>query len=413
MGGHIVPVAESERIMRRFPALEGLPPYVFAEIGRLKAQAAAEGQDVIDLGMGNPDFKPPREAIETLAHASEVPAAHRYSDSRGILALREAKARYYRQRFGVELDPETEIIATLGSKEGFATLARTITAPGDTALVPAPCYPIHAFAFIMASGAVTGVPATPDDSLLSAADAAIRMAPRKPIALVLNYPSNPTTAVASLDFYKEAVAFARKHDILLLSDLAYSEIYFGETPPPSIFEVEGAKEIAIEFTSMSKTFSMAGWRLGFAAGAAPVIGAMAQVKSYLDYGGFEPLQRAAISALSNAETFSRDMRVRYKSRRDALIAGFADVGITVPAPAATMFVWMEIPERFEGGSLAFAHHAIRELGIAVSPGIGFGPSGDRYIRLALVRDEAVLREAGRTLGQLYVPDTVARISAAG
>lgn len=387
--------------MRRFPALEGLPPYVFAEINRLKAAAVAAGKPVLDLGMGNPDMTPPRAAVETLSHAAERMGAHRYSDSRGILALREAKARYYKRRFGIELDPETEIISTLGSKEGFATLARTITAPGDVALVPAPCYPIHAFAFIMASGSVTGIPAAPGEALLRAADEAIRMGPKKPIAIVLNYPSNPTTVTADLDFYKEAVAFAKKHDILVLSDLAYADIYFDDNPPPSIFEVEGAKDIAVEFTSMSKTFSMAGWRLGFAAGSAPVIGAMAQVKSYMDYGHFEPLQMAAIAALDRSEEAAKDVRTRYQSRRDALIEGFAEAGLTVEAPKATMFCWMPIPESFEGGSLAFAERTIDECGIAVSPGIGFGPAGDRFMRLALIEDEDVLRDAAKTLASLY------------
>lgn len=399
--------------MRRFPALEGLPPYVFAEINRLKAAAAAAGQEILDLGMGNPDLQPPRVVLQALSEAAERKDAHRYSDSRGILELRQAKARYYERRFGVKLDPETEIIATLGSKEGFATLARTITAPGDTALVPAPCYPIHAFAFIMASGAVTGLPAHPGDELLRAAEEAIRMAPRKPIAMVLNYPSNPLTVTADIEFYREAVAFARKHDILLLSDLAYSEIYFGDTPPPSIFEVDGAKDIAVEFTSMSKTFSMAGWRLGFAAGASHVIGAMAKVKSYLDYGGFEPMQHAAIRALDNSETAGADVRTRYKSRRDALIAGFAEAGVDVPAPDATMFVWMPLPENFEGGSVAFAEHALKTVGVAVSPGIGFGPSGEDHMRLALIADEGHLHEAAGRLAGLYPAAAKPRIVSNG
>ncbi|NNU15609.1 aminotransferase class I/II-fold pyridoxal phosphate-dependent enzyme [Parvularcula sp. ZS-1/3] len=399
--------------MRRFPALEGLPPYVFAEINRLKAAAAAAGQDILDLGMGNPDLQPPRVVLEALSEAVEREDAHRYSDSRGILELRQAKARYYERRFGVKLDPETEIIATLGSKEGFATLARTITAPGDTALVPAPCYPIHAFAFIMASGAVTGLPAHPGDELLRAAEEAIRMAPRKPIAMVLNYPSNPLTVTADIEFYREAVAFAKKHDILLLSDLAYSEIYFGDTPPPSIFEVEGAKDIAVEFTSMSKTFSMAGWRLGFAAGAPHVIGAMAKVKSYLDYGGFEPMQHAAIRALDHSESAGADVRARYESRRDALIAGFADAGVDVPAPDATMFVWMPLPEDFEGGSVAFAEHALKTVGVAVSPGVGFGPSGEDHMRLALIADEDRLREAAGRLAGLYPAAAKPRIVSNG
>lgn len=394
--------------MRRFPALEGLPPYVFAEINRLKAAAAAAGKPVIDLGMGNPDMTPPRAAVETLAQAAEEMGAHRYSDSRGILPLRQAKARYYERRFGIRLDPETEIIATLGSKEGFATLARTITAPGDSVLVPAPCYPIHAFAFIMASGAVTGIPAAPGDALLRAADEAIRMGPKKPIAIVLNYPSNPTTVTADLEFYKEAVAFAKKHDILILSDLAYADIYFDDNPPPSIFEVDGAKDIAVEFTSMSKTFSMAGWRLGFAAGAAEVIGAMARVKSYMDYGHFEPLQMAAIAALDRSEEASKDVRARYQSRRDALISGFADAGLVVEPPKATMFVWMPIPEQFEGGSLAFAERTINDIGIAVSPGIGFGPSGDRFMRLALIEDEDVLYKSAQSLASLYPEAKVAK-----
>lgn len=385
--------------MRPFPALKGLPPYVFAEIHRLKAEALAAGREIIDLGMGNPDMPPPAIVIDALREAAALPSAHRYSDSRGIAELREAQARYYRRRFGVDVDPEREVITTLGSKEGIATLARTITAPGDAALVPDPCYPIHAFAFVMAGGEVMPLPSAFDDAQFRAAEAAIGAAARKPIAMIVNSPSNPTTEVASFDFLREAVRFCTKHDLLLLSDLAYAEIYFGEEAPHSIFEVPGAKDVAVEFTSVSKTFSMAGWRIGFAVGTERVISAMARVKSYLDYGGFEPIQRAAIIALDHAEEAGAEVRALYRRRRDAFIAALNEAGVEAKTPEASMFCWLPLPPS-TGGSLAFAERAMSEAGVAVSPGIGFGPEGDGFVRIALIADEERLEKAARALAPM-------------
>ena len=331
-----------------FHRIRRLPPYVFAEVNTAKAKARGAGEDIIDLGMGNPDSPTPPHIVAKLVEAVQDPRTHRYSVSKGIPGLRRALAGYYQRRFDVGLDPETEVIATLGSKEGLANLASAITSPGDTILVPNPSYPIHQFGFIIAGAAVRSVPATPDEEMLRALDRAVRHSVPKPTALIVNFPSNPTAYLADLDFYREIVAFARRHEIWIMSDLAYAEIYFGDKAPPSLLQVPGAKEIAVEFTSLSKTYSMPGWRMGFAAGNARLINALTRMKSYLDYGAFTPIQVAAAAALNGPQDCVDQIRALYRERRDVLIRGLASAGWDVPSPDGSMFAWAPIPPRFSG-----------------------------------------------------------------
>jgi alanine-synthesizing transaminase len=380
-----------------FHRVRRLPPYVFGEVNAMKAQARAAGRDIIDLGMGNPDQPTPAAIVEKLVEAARNPRAHRYSMSRGIPGLRRAQARYYARRFGVELDPETEIVVTLGSKEGLANLAQAITAPGDVILAPNPSYPIHPYGFIIAGAAIRHVPVVPGGDLMAELARAVRHSVPPPTALVLNFPSNPTAQVVDLDFYREVVAFARRHEIFILSDLAYAEIYFG-APPPSILQIPGAKEIAVEFTSMSKTYNMPGWRIGFAAGNQTLVAALTRIKSYLDYGAFTPIQVAAIAAIDSCDAEVQAIRDRYRERRDVLVGGLCASGWQVPSPAATMFVWAPVPAPFrEGGSLAFCKLLLEEAQVATSPGIGFGEYGDDHLRLALVENRHRLRQAVRNI----------------
>ena len=381
-----------------FHRIRRLPPYVFAEVNKLKAAARAAGRDIIDFGMGNPDQPPPRHVTDKLAETLQDPRVHRYSNSRGIPGLRRALAAYYARRFGVEIDPEREAIVTLGSKEGLANLAQAITSPGDVILAPNPSYPIHAFGFVIAGASIRSSPFEPGAGFLEALDRAVRHSVPKPLAVVVNYPSNPTAEVASLDFYREVVAFCRQHGIYAISDIAYAEVYFDGNPPPSILEVPGAKEIAVEFSSLSKTYSMPGWRIGFCAGNARLIAALTRVKSYLDYGAFTPIQVAATAALNGPQDCVEEMRVRYRSRRDVLIEGLNAAGWPVQAPSASMFAWAPIPEPFrERGSLAFAKLLLAKADVAVSPGIGFGEYGDGHVRFALVENEQRTRQALRNI----------------
>ncbi|MDW8397377.1 MAG: LL-diaminopimelate aminotransferase, partial [Acetobacteraceae bacterium] len=368
-------------------------------------------EDIVDLGMGNPDSPTPPHIVAKLIEAVQDPRSHRYSMSKGIPGLRRALAGYYDRRFGVKLDPETEVVATLGSKEGLANLAQAITSPGDTILVPNPSYPIHQFGFIIAGAAVRSIPHTPDEEMLRALDRAVRHSVPKPTALIVNFPSNPTALLAGLEFYKEVVAFARKHGIFVLSDLAYAEIYFGDTPPPSILQVPGAKEVAIEFTSLSKTYNMPGWRMGFAAGNPRLIAALARVKSYLDYGAFTPIQVAAAAALNGPQDCVRKMRDLYRERRDVLVKGLRQAGWEVPAPEGSMFVWAPIPERFrEMGSVAFAKLLLAKAKVAVSPGIGFGEMGDGHVRIALVENTQRIRQALRGIRGFLAGDNAAPVA---
>ncbi len=384
--------------MEEFHKVRRLPPYVFEQVNRLKASARAAGADIIDLGMGNPDLPTPQGIVDKLCEAVQDPRTHRYSSSKGIPGLRRAQAAYYERRFGVKLNPDTQVVATLGSKEGFANMAQAITAPGDVVLCPDPTYPIHAFGFIMSGGVIRSIPAKPDDQFIPALERGIRHSIPKPLALILNYPSNPTAHVASLDFYKDVVAFARKNEIIILSDLAYSEIYFDDAPPPSVLQVPGAIDVAVEFTSMSKTFSMPGWRMGFAVGNERLISALTRVKSYLDYGAFTPIQVAAAAALNGDGSDIAEVRNVYKHRRDVLVESFGRAGWEIPSPAATMFAWAPIPEKFRSlGSLEFSKLLIEHADVAVAPGIGFGEHGDDYIRVALVENEHRIRQAARSL----------------
>ena len=382
-----------------FHRIQRLPPYVFESVNKLKAEARAQGKDIIDFGMGNPDLPTPTHIVEKLVETVRSPRTHRYSASKGIPGLRKAQAKYYERRFGVKLNPDTEVIATLGSKEGFANMAQAITDPGDVILVPNPTYPIHAFGFIISGATIRHLPNEADTDFFEVLDQAVVHSHPKPKALVLNYPGNPTAQVVDLDFYKKVVAYAKKHDIILLSDLAYAEIYFDEdNPPPSILQIDGAKDVAVEFTSLSKTFSMPGWRMGFAVGNERLIGALTRIKSYLDYGAFTPIQVAAATALESPEEVIQDIRQVYKERRDVLVDVFHRSGWDVPAPQATMFAWAKIPEPFTHmKSLEFSTLLLQEADIAVSPGIGFGEYGDDYVRIALVENEQRIRQAGRNL----------------
>ncbi len=388
--------------MSDFHRIKRLPPYVFEQVNRIKAAARANGADIIDLGMGNPDLPAPQHVIDKLVETAGKPRTDRYSASKGIAGLRRAQAGYYARRFGVKLNPDTQVVATLGSKEGFANMAQAITAPGDVVLVPNPSYPIHAFGFLMAGGVIRSVPAEPTPAFFPAAERAVAYSIPKPIALVVCYPSNPTACVATLDFYRELVAFAKKHEIFILSDLAYSEVYFENEPPPSVLQVPGANDLTVEFTSMSKTFSMAGWRIGFAVGNERLLSALARVKSYLDYGAFTPVQVAATAALNGPEDCIREMRATYKRRRDVLVESFAKAGWVFPAPTASMFAWVQIPERFRPlGSLEFSKLLVEKADTAVAPGIGFGEHGDDYVRIALVENEQRIRQAARNIRRFF------------
>ncbi|MEF3366383.1 LL-diaminopimelate aminotransferase [Methylocystis sp. 9N] len=388
--------------MSDFYRIKRLPPYVFEQVNRLKARARAGGADIIDLGMGNPDLPAPKHVIDKLVETAGKPRTDRYSASKGIAGLRRAQAAYYARRFGVLLDPESQIVATLGSKEGFANMAQAIAEPGDVVLAPNPSYPIHAFGFLMAGGVVRSVSSSPTPDYFRGLERAILHSIPKPIAVVVCYPSNPTAEVATLDFYKDLVAFAKKHEIFVLSDLAYAEVYFDDNPPPSVLQVPGAMDVTVEFTSMSKTFSMAGWRIGFAVGNERLCAALARVKSYLDYGAFTPVQVAAAAALNGPDDCIKEMRAIYKKRRDVMVESFTQAGWPIPAPRASMFAWAPVPERFRNiSSLEFSKLLIEKADLAVAPGEGFGEHGEGYLRLALVENEQRIRQAARNLRRFF------------
>ncbi|MCW8834878.1 MAG: LL-diaminopimelate aminotransferase [Rhodospirillales bacterium] len=383
---------------QEFHRIKRLPPYVFAEVNSMKARARAAGEDIIDFGMGNPDSPTPQHIVDKLVETVQDPRTHRYSNSRGIPGLRKALSGYYQRRFNVSIDPESEAIVTLGSKEGLANLASAITSPGDVLLVPNPSYPIHQFGFIIAGGAVRNIPVTPGPNFMAALERAVIHSVPKPTALVLNYPNNPTAEIADLDFYAQVVDFCRHHGIWVLSDIAYSEIYFDIDPPPSILQVPGARDIAVEFTSMSKTYSMPGWRIGFAAGNKHLISALARIKSYLDYGAFTPIQVAATAALNGPQDCVDDIRRLYKERRDVLVEGLTSAGWALPSPAATMFAWAPIPPAFQHlGSVEYSKLLLREARVAVSPGIGFGEHGDGHVRFGLIENLHRTRQAIRSV----------------
>jgi alanine-synthesizing transaminase len=399
-----------------FHRIKRLPPYVFAEVNAMKAAARARGEDIIDFGMGNPDTPPAAHIIDKLVETARDPKTHRYCTSRGIPGLRLANANYYQRRFGVDIDPDGETIVTLGSKEGLANLAQAITTPGDVILAPNPSYPIHPYGFIIAGAVIRHVPVGPTQDFFANLETAVRHCVPPPTALVLNYPANPTAEVVDLAFYERMVEFARQKNLFLLSDLAYAEIYFDGKPPPSILQVPGARELAVEFTSLSKTYSMPGWRMGFATGNRRLIAALTRIKSYLDYGAFTPIQVAACAALNGPQDVIEDVRGLYRNRRDVLIQGLGAAGWRVPSPQATMFAWAPLPEGFAHlGSLAFSKLLLDKAKVAVSPGIGFGEYGDGFVRIALVENEHRTRQAIRNIrrfSQDYKDMDIADIRAA-
>ncbi|HEX2274861.1 MAG TPA: aminotransferase class I/II-fold pyridoxal phosphate-dependent enzyme [Acidimicrobiales bacterium] len=381
-----------------FRRINALPPYVFTIIDGLKMAARRAGEDVIDLGFGNPDVPSPDVAVEKLAEAARNPRNHRYSSSRGIPKLRSALAALYLRRFGVIVDPDTEVTATIGAKEGLSHLMWVLLGPGDTALVPTPSYPIHIYAPLFAGADVRQVPlGRGEDFFANLMDAWENAWPR-PRVIVLSFPHNPTTACVDLPWLERIVAFAREHDIILVHDFAYSDTAFDGYQPPSILQVQGAKDVAVELYTLTKSFSMAGWRVGFCVGNAEIVQALAKLKSYLDYGTFQPIQIAAIVAMNEASEYPKAVNEVYWSRRDALCDGLERIGWHVERPRATMFVWAPIPEPYrEMGSVEFASFLVREAKVASSPGVGFGPSGDGYVRFALIENEKRIGQAVRNL----------------
>jgi alanine-synthesizing transaminase len=381
-----------------FYRIKRLPPYVIAEVNAMRAAARGAGEDIIDLGMGNPDLPPPPHVIEKLCEVARKPDAHGYSASKGIPGLRKAQAGYYARRFGVDLDPESEVVVTMGSKEGLSSIATAITAPGDVVLAPNPSYPIHTFGFIIAGATIRSVPTTPDERYWEALDRAMKFTVPRPSVLVVNYPSNPTAETVDLAFYERLVAWARENKVWVLSDLAYSELYYDGKPTASILQVKGAKDVAVEFTSLSKTFSMAGWRIGFAVGNKTLIAAMTRVKSYLDYGAFTPIQAAACAALNGPQDIVAANRELYHKRRDVLVESFARAGWDIPAPPASMFAWAPLPPALAHlGSLEFSKQLLTHAGVAVAAGVGYGEEGEGYVRIALVENEQRLRQAARNV----------------
>ena len=381
-----------------FHRIKRLPPYVFAELNSMKAAARAAGKDIIDFGMGNPDQPTPQHIVDKLIETVQNPRTHGYSMSKGIKGLRKAQSDYYKRRFDVDVDPETETVVTLGSKEGLANLASAITTPGDVILVPNPSYPIHHFGFMIAGASIRSISAEPGPQMLEDLKRAVQHSIPKPSAVVINFPSNPTACVCDLAFYEEVVEFCRSQGIWILSDLAYSELYYDDKPTPSILQVKNAWDIAVEFTSMSKTYSMAGWRIGFATGNKKLIGALTRIKSYLDYGAFTPIQVASAAALNGPQDCVDDIRALYKKRRDVLIDGLAAAGWDIPSPPATMFAWAPIPEKFAHlGSLEFSKLLLQEADVAVAPGLGFGEHGEGYIRIGLVENVNRIRQAVRNI----------------
>lgn len=379
-----------------------LPPYVLAEVNAMRAQARARGEDIIDFGMGNPDQPTPSHIVDKLIETARDPRTHRYSNSRGIPGLRRALCGYYRRRFGVELDYEHEVVATIGSKEGLANLAQAITTPGDVILTPNPSYPIHTFGFILAGAAIRHIPLTNEASFLREVERAAKHSIPRPLAVIVNFPSNPTGQVVGLDFYAALVDFCRAHGIYILSDLAYGEIYFDGNSPPSILQVPGAKDIAIEFTTLSKTYSMPGWRVGFAAGNRKLVRALARIKSYVDYGAFTPIQVAAATALNGPQGCVEEMRRRYHDRRNVLIESFAQAGWVIPPPAGSMFIWAPLPPQFGHlGSLEFSKLLLTEAQVAVAAGLGFGEYGDGHVRIALVENRHRIRQAARNIKAFF------------
>ena len=386
--------------MREFDKIKRLPPYVFAVVNKLKMELRHAGHDIIDLGMGNPDQPTPQHIVDKLCEAAQDGRNHRYSVSKGIPGLRRAICGWYKNKFDVDLDPETEAIATIGSKEGLAHLAVAITSPGDLILTPNPAYPIHPYGFIIAGADIRHVPMGPGFDYCEEVQKAVKDSWPKPKILVVNFPSNPTAEVVDLDFYVKLVDFAKENDLIVISDIAYAEITFDDYKCPSILQVPGAKDVAVEFYSLSKTYNMPGWRMGFMVGNKEIVAALAKIKSYLDYGTFQPLQIAACAALNGPQDCVEEIRLMYQSRRDVMIDGLHKMGWMAEKPKASMFIWAEIPDQFKAmGSLEFCKQMLEKGGVAVSPGIGFGDYGDHYVRIALIENEHRTRQALRGMRQ--------------
>jgi len=388
--------------MHEFSRIKRLPPYVFNIVNDLKAQARAAGEDIIDFGMGNPDQPTPKHIVDKLTEAAQRGDTHRYSVSRGIPRLRKAICGWYKSKYDVDLDYDTEAIVTIGSKEGLAHLALATLGPGDAVLVPNPAYPIHPYGFVIAGADIRHVPISPDVDFFSELEKAIKTSYPKPKMLVLNFPGNPTTQCVDLEFFEKVIKMAKEHDIWVVHDNAYAEIVFDGYKAPSILEVPGAKDIAVEFYSLSKTYNMPGWRVGFMCGNKELVGALARIKSYLDYGMFTPIQVAAIAALEGPQDCVDEIRALYKKRRDVLCEGLNGIGWEVEKPKATMFVWAKIPQEFrEMGSLEFSKKLLKEAKVAVSPGIGFGDFGDEYVRFGLIENSHRTRQAVRGIKQMF------------
>jgi alanine-synthesizing transaminase len=387
--------------MDEFYRIKRLPPYVFAIVNDLKSKARARGEDIIDLGMGNPDQETPKHIVNKLVEAARNPRNHRYSASKGITRLRKAVTTWYRTRYGVELDPETEAIATIGAKEGMAHLALAVLQPGDGALVPNPTYPIHSYSVVIADGDLRSVPLVPGEDFFARLQETARLAWPKAKLLILSFPHNPTTACVDRDFFVKVVDFAREHHLMVVHDFAYADFTFDGYKAPSFLEVPGAKEVGVEIFSLSKSYNMPGWRVGFVCGNAKMVHALGRIKSYLDYGAFQPIQIAAIIALEGEQGCVEDIVELHRKRRDVLVDGLNKIGWTVEKPRGTMFVWAPIPDEFRSmGSLEFSKLLIQECKVAVSPGIGFGEYGDGHVRFALVENEQRIRQALRGLKTL-------------
>ncbi|BCB95472.1 aminotransferase [Dissulfurispira thermophila] len=381
--------------MFEFNRIKRLPPYVFAIVNALKMEYRRRGEDIIDLGMGNPDMPAPKHVIDKLCEAAQNPKNHRYSASKGITQLRVAITEWYKRRYDVDLDPEAEAVVTIGSKEGLSHLALATVQPGDVVMTPTPAYPIHPYSVIIAGGEVTNIPIGPGIDFFEETEKAFKKTWPRPKMLIINFPHNPTTQVVEgLDFFRKVVDFAKENNIIVIHDFAYADLVFDDYKAPSFLQVPGAKDVGVEFFSLTKSYSMAGWRVGFCCGNKEVVGALIKIKSYLDYGMFQPIQIASIVALRGPQNCVEEYRKTYESRRNVLVKGLNNAGWKIEPPKATMFVWAEIPEQFKKmGSLEFCKFLITEAKVAVSPGIGFGEGGDNYVRFALVENEHRIRQA--------------------
>ncbi|MDQ6995021.1 MAG: alanine transaminase [Mariprofundaceae bacterium] len=386
--------------MFEFEKIKRLPPYVFAEVNKLKMELRHANKDIIDFGMGNPDQPTPQHIVDKLCEAAQDGRNHRYSVSRGIDGVRKAVCAWYKRKFDVDLDPDTEAILTIGSKEGLANVAVATTSPGDLILSPNPAYPIHPYGFMIAGADIRHVPMGPDRDYFGDIEKAVKDSWPRPKIIIVNFPSNPTAQVVELDFYVKLVNFARENKLIIISDIAYAEITFDDYQCPSIMQVPGAKEVAVEFYSLSKSYNMPGWRIGFMVGNSEIVAALAKIKSYLDYGMFQPLQIAACAALNGPQDCVGEIRAMYQLRRDVLIEGLHNMGWMAEKPKASMFVWAEIPDEFKAmGSMAFSKKLLVEAGVAVAPGIGFGEYGDDHVRIALIENEHRTRQALRGIRQ--------------